>query len=345
VRDADPTREPTAARPGYVSEAEERPPRVGVARRFPIGQVEQCAVLAVRGVGRRVGDSLANRQAFRNLVKPVNRDINFAAQALYPTPLPVKRIRDIVEPPITSHPKRHRGDAQHEGGGGGELDDAALHDAPHPTARPGMSSSGGRRAQVVPHDSEGAHSSKRYDAGRFGASARQMRTDQNSSWALMSRRSGFLAALLCGVSALGCDAIYTTYQPVQFQVMDIERDAPAVGAIVRVADVAGKHPDETPEHYVDRMSRGLNRATTDAHGTAGLRVNTTMLKGGLSGLLFDRRRPLDDRVTGATYFVEVSATGAGEILTMKMKVGVPATGSHYSVIVREIGKAAYQDSR
>src|SRR5687768_6632870 len=126
----------------------------------------------------------------------------------------------------------------------------------------------------------------------------------------------------------GCDAILPTHQMVDLEVKRLESGQPVAGAVVTAAPEPERDAKISREAHLNGfVSDNMNTAATDASGEARLRINTTIIRGGI----FDRRNPLADRVTGEGHLVKVQAQPESEIVAGTFRPGQTISGRTFSV--------------
>jgi hypothetical protein len=138
----------------------------------------------------------------------------------------------------------------------------------------------------------------------------------------------------CLALTAGCDAVRPTHQVVRLQVNRLESGQPVAGAVVTAAPERERDAKMSREEYLGRfVSQNLNTATTGASGEAQLRINTTIIRGGI----FDRRDPLADRVTGEEYLLKVETERDSEVIAGTFRSGETVSGKTSSVTIKSIG--------
>src|SRR5687768_12296752 len=91
-----------------------------------------------------------------------------------------------------------------------------------------------------------------------------------------------LLTIMCVVPAIGCDAILPTHQMVHLQVIRLDSGSPVPGAVVTAAPQLERDASiSREEHLSGFVNENLNTATTDSSGEARLRINTTIIRGGI----------------------------------------------------------------
>lgn len=141
-------------------------------------------------------------------------------------------------------------------------------------------------------------------------------------------------AIGCLVLTVGCDAVRSTQQRVNLEVKRLESGQPVAGALITAAPERERDAKMSREAYLSRfISQDLNTAATDASGEARLRINTTIIRGGI----FDRRDPVADRVTGEEYLVKVQTQPDSEIIAGTFRAGQTISGRTLSVRIKSIG--------
>ena len=167
---------------------------------------------------------------------------------------------------------------------------------------------------------------------------------------MSSRRLGYMLSIVCGLSAVGCDPVRTTSQPVRLRVVDSASGEPVIGAQVflifdeATARPLSKETELTPEEWHKRMEAYRQpgfRGLTNKFGQANIDAQYTSLDR-TSGSTPPSGK---DFVTGQPYLIKVKADELPEEeMRVVIKAGASVEGKSFSVTVLDIKEPRYVET-
>ena len=144
---------------------------------------------------------------------------------------------------------------------------------------------------------------------------------------------------ICGLSAIGCDPVRTTLQPVELRVITPSSGRAVADAKVELkAFYRGVTPslhEPTDGQWPDRPP--IHAGVTDAAGRARIAIKYTAIDRSIGNEPADWR----DWVTGRKYSCRVAREGMREVLGLTMQPGASVRGESFAVSVIEVGQPRY----